>query len=164
MRLLPGLSLALLWVGAWFISTAARKTWLFSFAQSTDSVISTIMLVWPLASGIGAAQAAYATQSGIRERVMGWPGLGLLRLAWQQLSRTLVITVSGGLVSLVLATGIALWYGSEFNFSSMWGDADCCYWSGYLFDLGLDSWIIVALLCNSYGVALHRIFRALATI
>lgn len=121
MRWGGGLLLALCWLGTWVALITGRAEWLVSFAQSTESVVSSVILVWPVAAGFGVMQAVHARRSGTLERVAAWPGSAAARYAWAMVWPTWVVGCAGGLAAWATAGVIARSLGSPLTLDAMPG-------------------------------------------
>ena len=101
------------WVAVWCGLVSSRADWWRSFAQSANAVSSAVVIVWPVAVGLGAAQAVRLRRTGVLERVAAWPGEPLAGLLPCFLTSVYPLTVAGGALALMLAGCGAAWAGSD---------------------------------------------------
>lgn len=126
MRRLPGATLGVLWVVTWLGLCAGRPGWFRSFAQSSDAVNSAVILVWPLAAGMGAAQAVAARRGGMLALVEAWPGCGLWRLVRAEVGFAWLLALVGGTFASLSAFVVAAGGGSVASVWSLAGLVISC--------------------------------------
>ncbi|WP_296137176.1 hypothetical protein [uncultured Tessaracoccus sp.] len=107
-----GVALALVWAAVAALDLGTTPVWLQSFAQSTEAVVSCIILVWPVATGAGVASAVHRRRTGVDDRLASWPGNARFVLAVRDLGRLLLGATVGALATFVTVGVIATWSGS----------------------------------------------------
>jgi hypothetical protein len=160
MRRAPGLLLGLTWFGTWLGISAGRDGWLHSFAQSSDMVNTAVVLLWPLAVGVGAAQSVAACKGGLLERLAAWPGNGVWRYAWSSVWRAWLGACAGGGIAWAVSAVTATAFGSPVSAESapgltiaMGGTLGALLW-GWVCGLVARSYVTAALMPVGLYVAM----------
>lgn len=135
MRSFAGLVLAVGWFGVWLALVLGRPNWIESSAQSTHSVSAAIILLWPLALGLGAAMAVHAWRAGMVTRMASWPRGAAWRYAVERIARATLIAAAGAVAAWVTGAIVALCFGSSPSLSTapesviaIVGVAGCLAW------------------------------------
>jgi hypothetical protein len=145
----PALLLGGVWLGTWVVGLIDVPSSARSFAQLSESVNSSVILVWPLAAGVGVAQAVAAHKGGVLERAAAWPGRGQARYAWTEAWHAWLGAAAGAVCSWIATAVVASVLGSPVSTASLPGLA-----VGLAGTLALLLWGWVGgLLARSYAAA-----------
>lgn len=108
MNRLLGVVVGLTWAVVAGLGFGSRPHEIRSFAQATESVISAVILVWPVALAAGAAAAVRRRRSGLDERLSAWPGNARARMAMRA-TGTMWTWTAAFAVATFAVVGVLAW-------------------------------------------------------
>lgn len=121
-----------------------------SFAQLSEAVNSCVLLLWPLACGLGAALCVRLRRLRVFDQVRAWPGAAAVAFIRRELFVAWCYGVAGGFLTVVLAAVLGLLNSSP-PFPAFAGGF-------FIACAGLFAWLgvgaVVGALIPSYAVAM----------
>lgn len=118
-RSFAGLILAAGWFGVWLALVLGRPAWIESSAQSTHCVSAAIILLWPLALGLGAGMAVHSWHAGMVTHMAAWPRGAAWRYAVGRIGWATLLAAAGAAAAWVTGAVVALGFGSPPSLSTV---------------------------------------------